>query len=548
MPLLTYAHTVAAIRAAEQPLLEAQSEPGQLMKSAARNVAIAAQTMVNANPLNVNAERILILAGSGGNGGDGLYAGALLAKVGYPVDALLLGKDSLAHAPALKAFREAGGHVLYALDRAAAERYCLVIDAILGIGGKGGLRREVTMALENLRAGGPAVLSVDIPSGIDADTGELPEPFSASLAELGIGPAMPDDVHTQRRTLPAHVRADVTITFGGLRYAHAQTTACGEVILCDPEIDGRSISTELLTRMGQHPLVYVTRVNTCESQYTWPENWVQMSPEAYAVGQPSETDNKYSGGVVGIVAGSGAYPGAAILCTSGAVRATNSMVRYVGDQALEVVRAHPEIVATRNLRETGQVQAWVFGPGSGTGDAAAETLSELLQRDEKLLIDADGITLLAERPELIELLRDRTAETVLTPHSGEFRRLTDALNLELPSGHVQAALEVSDFLGITLLLKGRFTVVASEGEASVIDAGSSWAATPGSGDVLSGLAGKYLAIPKLNPRQAVGSAVQIHAAASCLSAQTPYGPAPTSATRIAEAIPSATAWISDYAV
>lgn len=497
--MIPAAYPVSVIRACEQVLLDAQTAPDQLMRQAAHAVAVAAQAMV----AKMDDPRVLLLVGAGGNGGDALYAGAELAAE-HPVDAVLLGRDGRVHERARAAFEAAGGTVLGGLpDPARAD---LIVDGVLGIGGAGGLDPELGAWLGRTRA---AVLAVDVPSGVTADTGELPE---------------------------HHVTADVTVTFGGLRYAHAVSHTCGEVLLADIGNEAGDLGAAL--RAEAEP---VPALRSREPARSWPAPLLPLAtvPSSGSL-EPGAGDDKYSGGVVGLCAGSGTYPGAGLLTTLGAVRATSSMVRYVGQLGGDVVRAVPEVVISGTVAETGRVQAWVVGPGRGTDEAAHAELTELLARPEPLLIDADAITLLSRSPELRDALRSREGDALLTPHAGEFRRLAEAVGglpdvTADPLGAVRALVRE---LRCGVLLKGRRTVIATSDGMCTVDAGSSWAATPGSGDVLAGLAGAWLA--RSGPA-GLPTAVGIHGLAAWLAAQTPDGPAPTSASRIAEAIPQATA-------
>lgn len=290
--------------------------------------------------------------------------------------------------------------------------------------------------------------------------------------------------------------------------------------------------------------------------------------------QPGPYDDKYSGGVVGICAGSDAFPGAGILATTAAVRTTSSMVRYVADGgthgvAADVVRACPEVVVSASVAETGRVQAWVVGPGRGTGEEAVAELETLLQRREPLLVDADAITLLAEHGHLRDLLVARSdgglddPTTLLTPHAGEFRRLAAAVGSQIPdpdADRIGAAVAMAEALHCGLLLKGRHTVIVDRpltyrrgGDARLadfdvhtIDAGTSWGATPGSGDVLSGLTGAMMAQSQAELGSAdhtAPSAVALHGAAAGLAAQVGGEESdryvPTSASAVAEAVPRA---------
>ncbi|QGU05800.1 bifunctional ADP-dependent NAD(P)H-hydrate dehydratase/NAD(P)H-hydrate epimerase [Corynebacterium comes] len=540
MSLQSHAYPVDLIRVCEQVLLDAQSAPDELMRQAAHAVAVAAGVLVAAPaPTLLRAQatdrRILLLVGAGGNGGDALYAGAELAA-NHTVEAVLLGRDGRVHERALTAFRTAGGHVIGGLPE-DLRPYRLVVDGILGIGGSGGLNQGLGEWLERVREHHHIpVLAVDVPSGVDADTGAL-------------------SGH--------HVTADVTVTFGGLRHVHAVSSACGEVLVADIAVRGRALSEELLRRVILEEAGYVMALRAVHpTGREWPAPLHRLS--TYSNNEPLEPeagDDKYSGGVVGLCAGSATYPGAALLTATGAVRATSAMVRYVGDQKFAVVRAVPEVVISDAVADTGRVQAWVVGPGRGTDAAAEAELAGLLARPEPLLIDADALTLLARSAPLRTILRERTASTLLTPHDGEFRRLADALDAGIPdpaADRLGAVRALSDELDCGVLLKGRHTVIALPGTRLgmyAFDAGSSWAATPGSGDVLAGIAGAWLAraaawlerMP-VEPAQrfptellSACDAVQVHSTAAWLAAQTPDGPAPTSASRIAEAVPQATA-------
>jgi len=251
-------------------------------------------------------------------------------------------------------------------------------------------------------------------------------------------------------------------------------------------------------------------------------------------GEPAANDDKYIGGVVAICAGSPVFPGAGVLCTTAATRTTSSMVRYIGDSSAAIA-ANPEVVGHQDVDSAGRVQAWVIGPGRGTDDSAAAELRTVLERDEPVVVDADALTLLAQRADLRDVVRTRGC-TVLTPHAGECERLAEAESVE-QHDRVETACQLARALNCTLLLKGRETIIAEGEHEHVIDAGSS-----GSGDVLAGIIGALIA----RPGQAGGlreatTAVLIHSVAAHLSARTEFGFAPTSASRIAEAIPAAMA-------
>lgn len=569
--------TVDQIRRAENKLFAVQDHPDELMMSAATAVAAVARAMLT-HPAgemageSVEEEDILLLVGPGGNGGDALYAGAFLASEGHRVDALLMGGDRV-HERAREFFTAAGGTVM--TGKPHHYDYDLVIDGILGIGGRGGIKVDTAQFMEHFYSSGTPVLAVDIPSGVDADTGALPEPTLVQLEGYETGAPI------ARQKIPTHINADVTITFGGLRRAHAVSAACGYVLMSDIRVKGTNQGAGLSLAEALQEVQFEDASPTLYTSRAWRTELenpnaapVPAVPGVFPIGsqfilldmEPTPESDKYTGGVVGIVAGSAQYPGAAVLACSGAVRATSSMVRFVGDEAVrgQVLAAHPEVVAAPTIGESGRVQSWVYGPGRGTGEEQVRELATLFGYPEPVLVDADGITLIARSPELLETLRRREGPTVLTPHKGEFERLADALResgAQIPSAHtdpIGAALAAARELNCCVLLKGRATVVATSDYAYVVNAGHSWSATPGSGDVLSGLVGAHLAqsyaelsrlpefIPDMRlPETAVYSmvapAVSIHAVAAILSARTEFGYAPTSASRIAEYIPAATA-------
>jgi ADP-dependent NAD(P)H-hydrate dehydratase / NAD(P)H-hydrate epimerase len=174
------------------------------------------------------------------------------------------------------------------------------------------------------------------------------------------------------------------------------------------------------------------------------------------------------------------------------------------------------------------VQAWVVGPGIGTDDAAAGLLRDVLAQDVPVLVDADGLTLLAQEP---ELARSRTAPTVLTPHDREFERVAGPVGTDRVGAARRAAAE----LGVTLLLKGNATVVAGpDGRAYVNPTGTPWLATAGSGDVLSGLGGALLA-GGLEPTLAGALAAYVHGLAGSIAA----AGATTTAVGVLDAVPDA---------
>jgi hydroxyethylthiazole kinase-like uncharacterized protein yjeF len=325
------AHTVEQVRAAEASLMAALPE-GALMQRAAAGLAYAVLDALG----SAYGRRVLLLVGSGDNGGDALYAGALLARRGCAVEAWLLSER--AHQGGVAALRAAGGRVVRLTAgnvTPSGGRPDVVVDGIVGIGGKPGLRPEAVAALEAV-AGVP-VVAVDVPSGIDVDTGETDGP---------------------------HVQAAVTVTFGTHKVAllvDPAASAAGAVTLVDIGLDLPPAAVEALQ----------------------PDDVSALLP------RPAPHDHKYTRGVLGVRAGSATYPGAGLLCVAGASTGLCGMVRYVGDAAVadRVRQAHPEVVGE------GRVQAWAVGSGGGAG--AGDALTAAVADGVPVVVDADALGHLA---------------------------------------------------------------------------------------------------------------------------------------------------------
>ena len=428
--------TSAQVRAAEQPLLAA-GEP--LMERAAFALHVHVARALEELRGRVAGSRVVVLAGSGNNGGDALYAGALLARRGVEVHAVLTSER--AHEGGLAAVRAAGGRVRGLDDDAAAlaAGADVVLDGILGIGADGsGLRGRAGDLVEALLAlGRPYVVAVDVPSGLGVDDG---------------------------RRDGTVLDADLTVTFGALKPG----------LLLAPRAAGRVELVDLRLDLAGSPAV--VRLEPSDVAALWPV--------------PTADSHKYTRGVLGVVAGSRAYQGAAVLTTSAAVRAGVGMVRYLGDVGDVVVGAHPEVVVGN-----GKVQAWVFGPGVSPDDAGQRRRIEyafehVLSRGEAAVVDAGALELLP--PHI-------GPHAVLTPHAGELARLLSQRGEQVERTDVEAeplrwARRAHELTGATVLLKGSVTVVAgAQGAVYAQSDAPAWLATAGAGDVLAGLLGALLA-------------------------------------------------------
>ncbi|KAA0022758.1 NAD(P)H-hydrate dehydratase [Antrihabitans cavernicola] len=441
-------YTSDQVRAAEAALIAALPH-GVPMQRAAYGLATVVAAELRERTGGVVGRGVTLLVGSGDNGGDALWAGSMLRRRGVAVSAVLL-DPARAHVEGLAALRSAGGRIVDTIGDPD-----LVVDGIVGISGRGPLRPA---AADLVAAVHVPIIAVDLPSGVDPDTGAVD------------GPA---------------VTAAVTVTFGVRKPVH---------VLAAPRC-GRIELVPIGLRLGDAEL---SAFDAADVGASWPV--------------PGPADDKYTQGVVGICAGSATYPGAAVLCTGAAVAATSGMVRYAGTGASDVLAHTPEVVAAQSVRESGRVQAWVIGPGVGTDDTAYDTLTDVLATDLPVLVDADGLTMLAADP---DLARGRTAPTLLTPHAGEFERLTGS-----PPGadRVDAVRALAQDWEVTVLLKGRATVIAApDSTVFVNEAGGSWAATAGAGDVLAGVIGALLAAG-IEPAAAAAMGSKAHALAANLAA------------------------------
>jgi hydroxyethylthiazole kinase-like uncharacterized protein yjeF len=448
---MRHAHTVEQIREAEAALM-ARLPEGSLMARAATGLAYAVIDLLG----SAYGRRVLLLVGAGNNGGDALYAGALLARRGCAVEAWLL--SDKAHEGGLAALRAAGGRAGQwprqarpASGRdASTRRPDVVVDGIVGIGGTPGLPDDAVAALAAVE--GVPVVAVDTPSGVGVDTGELGGP---------------------------HVTASLTVTFGTHKVAHLvepAASACGAVQLVDIGLDLPPAPVESL----------------------------QPADVAALLPSPAPDAHKYTRGVLGVRAGSGQYPGAALLCVAGASSGLCGMVRYVGEQTVadRVRQVHPEVVGE------GRVQAWAVG--SGGGEAAGDALAAVVAEGLPVIVDADALG---------HLTGPLGVPAVLTPHAGELAGMVGVDRADVEARMLHHARDAAARFDAVVLLKGRHTVVASpEGRVRVTTTGVPWLATAGAGDVLTGLVGALLAAG-LTPYDAASVGSWLHGAAATLASR-----------------------------
>lgn len=462
------------IRAAEHAY-RATLPTGTLMARAATGLARCCVELLVNRYGSVYGRTALLLVGIGDNGGDALFAGAALARRGVAVHARLFDRDR-AHADGLAALLAAGGRVV----DSPPSTVDIVLDGIVGIGGRGPLRPPAAAVVSELRrvpatdGARPVIVAVDVPSGVEADTGVV-------LGDPDAGQA---------------VHADVTVAFGCWKPAlvvGSAATLAGHVDLVDIGLDDWLRGTPALRVADRDDI-----------DDWWP--------------YPDEDSDKYRRGVVGIATGSAGYTGAALLSTAGASAGPTGLVRYAGGASALIRGAYPAVIATDRVADAGRVQAWTCGSGLGTDARARAELRAVLAAPVPVCLDADALTMLADGTTsgTADLLRSRTAPLVVTPHDREFARLAGSA----PSGdRVESALALAAKMRATVLLKGDRTVIASpDGGAWVNRTGTPELATGGSGDVLAGLLGSLLAAG-LTPQRAAVTAAYLHGLAGRAAAR-----------------------------
>jgi hydroxyethylthiazole kinase-like uncharacterized protein yjeF len=488
---------VASVRRAESAAF-ARVPDGALMQRAAFALSVTCAGLLAGARGQTVGSRVVLLVGAGDNGGDALWAGAFLAGRGCAVTAILTADRH--HIEGARALQRAGGRIVPAADADAALALLadadLVVDGVLGIGGRGALREPAaTLAAAT---GDAIVVAVDLPSGVDADTGTV---------------------------AGAAIDADVTVTFGAVKPG----------LLVGP---GRQRSgTVRLVEIGldfDHPPTArcVEGVDV--------EAWVP-EPEAAAY--------KYSRGVAALATGSPAYPGAGLLSVAAARAVGAGMVRFLDDgtgRSGQVVDRFPDVVVD-GAAPVDQPRATGWGVGSGIAgtDDQEPLVCAVLAVAVPVVLDAGALTIMSNSAAVRELVRDRAEHgltTVLTPHDGEFERLCPGLLAEA-DGRLDAARAAAGRLGAVVLLKGPGTVVAAPDGSTYVDTeGTADLGVAGSGDVLTGLltgvlAGAWAAgrrsLDELT--QATAAAVWLHGRAGRIAAQA----GPVVAPGIADAVGAA---------
>ena len=461
---------------------------------------------------------VVVVAGKGNNGGDGMVAARALMAEQVPVRAILLVRASALKGDAARAhaeFVKAGGTVVEAageaeLDGAMGARTGVIVDAIFGTG----LNAEVTglarHAIEAMNHAGAPVLAIDIASGANSDSGAV---------------------------MGAAVRAALTVTFGFAKFGHVSypgAELCGELEIA--EIGFAPAAVGEIAPRGKY-------FDAAEAR-------------PYLRSRP-QNSHKGNYGHVMVIAGSRGKSGAAVLASRGALRMGAGLVTAAIPEAIGAIVAAgqaelmTEPIADRDGHFDGQhaprvlaklvegKDALSVGPGIGQSDDTRALMEWLIAEGaaprRPMLIDADGLNVVAQIG--AGALKRAAGPVVLTPHPGEAARLLGMSTAEINADRVGAARRLSELSGAAVLLKGARTVIAGlGGEIYVNASGNPGMATPGMGDVLSGIVGALLA-QRLAPLDALAFGAFVHGhAADRLAARS--GPVGYLAGDLAEELPS----------
>ncbi|MGU3538837.1 NAD(P)H-hydrate dehydratase [Methylobacterium sp. A54F] len=422
--------------------------------------------------------RILVLCGPGNNGGDGFVAARLLAEAGHPVELRLLGeRDALAGDAALAADAW-GGPVGASPGPDDLSAFALVIDALFGAGLRRDLDGAARTLVERLNASGRPVLAVDVPSGIDGNTGAV---------------------------RGAAVQARETVTFVTPKPGHLLEPGRGHcgVLHC------AGIGT------GPEALAAGLAADGPATYRNGPDLWGAAFPRL------GGASHKYTRGHVLVLSGPAYRTGAARLAARGALRVGAGLVTVASPaSALPENAAHLTAIMLRpcenpddldDLLTDERLNVVLAGPGLGTGAPTRDLVAVAASAGRGLVLDADALTSFKDRAaELAGHIAAGEARAVLTPHAGEFARLFAGTEAGADGGKLAAARRAAALVGAVIVLKGADTVVAApDGRAAINDHASPHLGTAGSGDVLGGLVAGLLA-QGMEPFRAACAAVWLH--------------------------------------
>ncbi len=435
--------------------------------------------------------KILIVCGAGNNGGDGLALARLLLKNGYsPTIAILTTPDKLSdlstiHYHIIKRQNANIVQITKQDDLATiATDYNLIVDAIFGVSLNRSVEGIYATVINWINQQNAKILAVDVPSGIDATSGKY---------------------------LATAVKADITVTFAAAKcglYLYPAADYVGKLIVADIGIPQAAYQ-----QLADNQKIIEVLTTNCLS----------------LLAKRSANTHKGSYGKALIIAGSNNMAGAALLAAKAAYKTGAGLVSVLTNSANQsAVNSYlPEAIcygyqanvdfnfAINQLKaQANKASCLLIGPGLSKEPVAQALVEAALAIDKPLIIDADGLNILAENEQLLKQLKKRSAITVLTPHIGEMARLTKLANEHILDDPLNIAKQFSAEHHVILVLKSARTIVAQpNGHLSINIAGNNGMATAGSGDVLAGIIAGLIANKANKAADAVNAAVFLHAIA-----------------------------------
>ena len=400
---------------------------------------------------------ILILCGPGNNGGDGLVIARYLENKGYNIDISFPVSSSKKMNKYLKENLNKLNVDEKKFQNIKLNKYSLIIDSIFGIGINRKLSKNIIDIIKKINKTSSCIVSIDIASGINADSGEL---------------------------MPVSVKADHTITFVAPKV--------GNYLL-----PGKINSGEIHTiSIGEKKSDILKVSKLSKLQLNTPDFWIKRFK------WPSMTDHKYNRGHVLVRSGPTISTGASRLAAVSALRAGAGAVTLASDSdSLLVNASHLTSVMLKEINNADdffnfvkekKINTLIIGPGCGVNQITKELVIRAIKSEISFVLDADGLTLFQKNPnELFDLLnkRRKRENIILTPHEGEFNRLFDFGKMS----KIDKANRAANITKSTILFKGNDTIISSPKKISLITKdSSSFLATAGSGDVLSGICGSFL--------------------------------------------------------
>lgn len=437
LPVDAVLPTVAEMGEADRRTIAGGTPGAVLMEAAGRAVAQAVAVRWARRP-------VLVLAGPGNNGGDGYVAARHLRAAGWPVQVAALGDPERLDGDAARA-RDGWPEPVIGLAEAEIPPDGVVVDAVFGAGLTRPVEGIPASVLTAVGVAGVPVIAVDVPSGLDGDTGRPRGPVA---------------------------KAAVTVTFFRPKPGHLLLpgrSLCGDLVLADIGIRADVLGPIRPATARTHPTL-------------WAADW----PLPVAVDA-----HKYARGHGAVWAGPG-MTGAARLCAAAARRMGLGLVTVLGEPGSrgEILAAQPGLLFAGSqdwdiFVDDPRRTVMVLGPGGGTGPKLRAAVFAALATGRAVVLDADALTEFAADPETLFAAIDRSASpVVLTPHDGEYGRLFGRTEAD----RLARARAAAAHAGAVVLLKGADTVIAApDGRAAINDTAPPSLATAGSGDVLAGM-------------------------------------------------------------